>query len=70
MSTQSLKPQTKLWVVALGIVISITLFTPPCFPLKESANQEWEKFMELKNSFDKKKITTDLTKFFGSRQSD
>ena len=38
--------QTKLWVLTLGVVISLLAFSPPCAPWKVSTPQIIEDFVE------------------------
>ncbi len=71
MYSLSTKPQTKLWVVTLGIVISIIIVTPQDFPLKASLAGVWTKLVEIKNShIDQETLGSDIVEFFEGRQAD
>lgn len=71
MYSLSSKPRTKLWVVTLGIVISIIIFTPPCSPLMEFVSDAWGKLVEItSNHINKEKVESGIVDFIEVRQTD
>ncbi len=48
MFSQDITPQVKLWVVTLGILISLIIFAPPGFAVKPSHNNTLNDLVEKK----------------------